>query len=69
MSFRIAKYRNVYTKYKSFPYQKLCGMNTLVYTGKIITEAKGIPDGYDSNKDYYFTCDCNYPEWRELIKL
>ena len=37
MSFRIDKYRNVYTKYQKFPYQKLTGRNTMLYTGKIIT--------------------------------
>ena len=67
-TFRIAKYRNIYTKYNKFPYQKLTGSNTMLYTGKIITGVKGIPEGYDSKKDYYFSCECHYPEWRELIK-
>ena len=46
MSFRIDRYRNVYTKYQKFPYQKLSGTKTMVYTGKIITGVKGIPEGY-----------------------
>jgi hypothetical protein len=41
----------------------------MLYTGKIITGVKGIPDGYDSKKDYYFSCECHYPEWREIIKV
>lgn len=69
MSFHIDKYRNVYTKYQKFPYQKLTGRNTMLYTGKIITGVKGIPDGYDNKKDYYFSCECHYPEWREIIKV
>ena len=67
-TFRIDKYRNIYTKYKSFPYQKLTGTNTMYYTGEIITGVNGIPDGYDKDKDYYFSCDCNYPEWRKIQK-
>ena len=69
MKFRIAKYRNIYTKYAKFPYQKLTGLSTMLYTGVIITNANGIPDGYDSKKDYYFSCECNYPEWKEIKKL
>ena len=69
MPFRIDRYRNVYTKYQKFPYQKLSGTKTMVYTGKIITGVKGIPEGYDNNKDYYFSCDCDYPGWREIIKV
>ena len=69
MAFIIAKYRNIYTKYKSFPYQKLTGKNTLAYSGKIITSVDSIPDEYDSKKDYYFGCECNYSDWREIVKI
>lgn len=24
---------------------------------------------YDSNRDYFFDCDCKYPLWKELKKL
>ena len=62
-------YRNVYVKkWKRFPYQKLTGRNTLYYTGSIILECEGMPDGYDSKKDFYFDCDCEFSEWRNLVK-
>ena len=62
-------YRNIYVKdYSKFPYQKLTGSNTLYYTGKIIY-VKSKPDSYDSKEDFYFDCDCEYPEWREIVKV
>ena len=35
----------------------------------MILSDKGIPEGYDNKKDYYFSCDCDYPGWREIVKI
>lgn len=66
MPFLLKIYRNVYTKYERFPYHKLTGSGTLIYTGVVVTGVKGIPDGYDPKRDYYFSCECDYPKWREI---
>ena len=68
VSLFVKKYRNVYIKYDKFPYHKLTGYGTLVYTGKIVTDVKGIPEGYDPKIDYYFSCECDYPKWRKIEK-
>ena len=68
-SFRIDKYRDVYTRKAKFPYHWLTGKNTLLYTGRIITNAVGTPPEYDRKKDYFFACDCDYPAWREIKKV
>ena len=69
MAFRIDKYRDVYIRKDKIPYQWLTGKNILYYTGRIYTNVKGIPAGYDGDKDYYFTCDCEYPKWKEIRKI
>lgn len=61
-------YRDIYVKdYPKFPYQKLTGGNTLYYTGKIYF-VKTTPDTYDSRLDFYFDCDCEFSEWRNIVK-
>lgn len=63
-------YRNIYVKgYKKFPYQKLTGFITLMYTGKIITGVQQKPDGFDDKLDLYIDCDCDYSKWRTLKKV
>jgi hypothetical protein len=67
MSLFPKKYRNIFFKdYAKFPYQKLTGRNILLYTGKLM---KYDEKEYDSNRDYFFDCDCKYPLWKELKKL
>ena len=63
-------YRNIYIKkYNRFPYQKLSGRNDLYYTGNIYCGINDVPDEYDSKKDLYINCDCEFPKWRKLIKI
>lgn len=63
-------YRNIYVKgYKKFPYQKLSGRNTLLYSGKIICDVSEIPSEYDDSKDYFFDCDCDFPHWKNLKRI
>ena len=69
MGFRIDKYRNVYIKREKIPYQWLTGKNILYYTGSLITNVKERPKDYDKDKDYYFSCDCSYPKWKEIRKI
>ena len=67
--FRIDKYRDIYIKYDRIPYQRLTGNSVMYYTGRIITNVKGIPDGYDRKKDFYFICDCDYPKYKDIKKI
>ena len=69
MAFRLDKYRNVYVKRDKIPYQWLTGKNILYYSGSLITNVQGIPKDYDKDKDYYFSCDCNYSKWKEIRKI
>lgn len=63
-------YRNIYVKdYQKFPYQKLSGRNTLCYSGKIICGVTAIPEEFDSKKDFYFDCDCNFEDWKNLRRI
>lgn len=62
-------YRNIYVKdFTRFPYQKLTGRNTLMYRGKILYVTE-LPADYDPKKDIYFSCDCDYPEWKTLKRI
>jgi len=63
-------YNNIYVKgYQKFPYQKLTGMITLMYTGKIITGVSSKPVDFDENEDLYIDCDCDFSKWRVLKKV
>ena len=63
-------YRNILLKnYKSFPYQKLSGRNTLLYSGKIICNVKSKPDNFDDSKDLYITCDCDFSKWKNIKRI
>lgn len=63
-------YRNIYVKeFKRFPYQKLTGRRTLLYKGKIICGITEPPNDYDSKQDYFFDCDCNYGEWKNIQRI
>lgn len=63
-------YRNIYVKtYQRFPYQKLSGRNTLLYSGKIICGVTETPQDFDYKKDYYFDCDCNFSDWKNLKRI
>lgn len=63
-------YRNIYVKdYEKFPYQKLTGRNTLFYSGKIICGIKDTPEEYDPDHDFFFNCDCNFPNWKNLERV
>ena len=63
-------YRNVYVKdYQKFPYQKLTGRNTLLYTGKVICGVKNKPNDFDDKKDLYISCDCDFPKWKNLRRI
>ena len=63
-------YRNIYVKtYQRFPYQKLSGRNTLLYSGKIICGVTETPQEFDYKKDYYFDCECNFSDWKNLKRI
>ena len=63
-------YRNIYVKdYKKFPYQKLSGRVTLLYSGKIICGVTSEPEEFDYKKDYYSDCDCNFGDWKNLQRV
>lgn len=63
-------FRNIYVKdYKKFPYQKLSGKHTLYYNGKIICGIKEYPQDFDYKKDYYFDCDCNFEDWKNIQRV
>lgn len=63
-------YRNIYVKdYNRFPYQKLSGKNTLLYSGKIICGVKEEPAEFDYKQDYYFDCDCCFEDWKNLKRI
>ena len=68
--FGLKIYRNIILKnYKSFPYQKLNGRNTLLYSGKIICNAANKPIDFDKNKDLYITCDCDFSKWKNIKRI
>lgn len=68
--FGLKIYRNILLKnYKSFPYQKLSGRNTLLYSGKIIYNVTTKPDDFDSAKDLYITCDCEFSKWKNIKRI
>jgi len=69
LAFSIDIYRNVYIKNDKIPYQWLTGRSILYYTGKLYTNVKGLPKDYDKDKDYYFSCTCNYLKWKEIKKI
>ena len=50
-------------------YQKLSGRNTLLYSGKIICGVTETPQEFDYKKDYYFDCDCNFSDWKNLKRI
>lgn len=63
-------FRNIYVKdYKKFPYQKLSGKHTLYYSGKIICGITEYPTDFDYKKDYYFDCDCNFGDWKNIQRV
>ena len=63
-------YNNIYLKkYKSFPYQKLTGRNTLLYSGKIFYDIKNRPANFDSKKDLYINCDCDFSKWKNIKRI
>lgn len=63
-------YRDIYVKdYNKFPYQKLSGRKTLLYSGKIICGIKDLPSSFDKNKDLYINCDCDFPNWKNLKRV
>jgi len=63
-------YRNIYVKdYSFFPYQKLTGKLTMKYNGIIICGINNTPKNYDADKDFYFNCDCEYGEWKNLERV
>ena len=65
--FGLKIYRNILLKdYKSFPYQKLTGRNTLLYSGKILCDVEHKPNDFDNNKDLYITCDCDFSKWKNI---
>lgn len=62
--------RNIYVKgFKKFPYQLLTGRHVLCYSGDIICDVDVLPEDYDSKKDWYFDCDCEFQEWGRLVKI
>ena len=69
-AFGLKIYRNVYVKdYQKFPYQKLTGRNTLLYTGTVICGVKDKPKEFDDKKDLYISCDCDFPNWKNLRRI
>ena len=63
-------YRNVYVKdYQKFPYQKLTGRNTLLYTGKVICGVKNKPNELDDKKEREISWDCDFPKWENLRRI
>lgn len=68
MSYKI--YRNIYVKkYQRFPTQKLTGSNDLYYSGEVICGVIGLPEEFDKNKDLFIGCECDFPKWRQLVKI
>lgn len=66
----IKKYRDVYVKgYKRIPKQLLTGKNIILYTGNLICGFDEIPNTYDRHKDFLISCDCEFPEIKEVVKL
>ena len=69
-SFGLKIFNNIYVKdYKTFPYQKLSGRKTLLYRGKIICGVAETPKEYDSKKDLYIDCDCQFSDWKNLKRI
>jgi hypothetical protein len=63
-------YRNIYLRdYANFPFQKLTGRKTLLYSGIIEGNVKQRPKNYDSKKDIYITCDCDFSKWKNLKRV
>lgn len=68
--FKVKIYRNIYVKgYKRFPYQKLSGRKTLMYTGKIYCDVSETPKNFDSEQDIYMDCECNFSDWKNLKRI
>lgn len=41
----------------------------MCYSGEIICDVDNVPEDYDSKKDWYFDCDCEFQEWGRLVKI
>lgn len=68
--FGLRIYRNIYVKdYSRFPYQKLKGRHTLMYRGKIICGVKELPKEYDSSKDIFISCECDFDKYKNLKRI
>lgn len=51
------------------PFHLFKGSKILYYKGKIFYNIEELPEEFDSKKDLYFSCDCEFPKWRNVERI
>lgn len=63
-------YRDILVKgYQKFPYQKLTGRMTLLYSGRIVCGLEERPADFSEADDLYIDCDCDFAKWKSLQRV
>lgn len=51
------------------PFHLFKGVKTLYYNGSIYYNVDMLPKDFDKSVDLYFSCDCEYPKWKNVEKI
>jgi hypothetical protein len=51
------------------PFHLFKGSKVLYYSGNILYNVNMPPNDFDSEKDLYISCDCEFPKWKNVERI